>query len=222
MNFDTSSEFAQNVSKLIRSRRTAKIVATAEPIHHPHDDAAKNDSEVLKSISDAGFAPFHYDRGVNGLAEPWRFYLLKQDECREIGGQLASWFPDMRPNNKLPAMLNACGCLVLVTWLPQFDRATADEKQIQIDEEHLAATASATQNLLLSLTAKNFRTYWSSGGFFRMDEMLDRLKIDRSEKLLSAIFVDYGANEKDVEVLSGKQHTNRSDRDKWTRVIELG
>jgi hypothetical protein len=126
----------------------------------------------------------------------------------------------MRPNNKLPTMLNACGCLVLITWLPQFDEEAA-EKQRQVNEEHLAAAAAATQNFLLSLTAHDLKTYWSSGGFFRTPEMFDRLDISQDERLLSAIFVDYGVHESNVEILAGKQHAARSSAEQWTKVIEL-
>ena len=210
-------------SKLIRARRTSKVLASeGQQITYPHAEEQQMKEQVLQAIADGGFAPFHFDRCVEDIAEPWRFYMLQQSDCREIGRNLAHWFSDIRPGNKLSAMLNACGCLVLVTWLPQFGwAADADKKQIQIDEEHLAAAAAATQNLLLSLTAKNLRTYWSSGGFFRTAEMFDRLQIDKSEKLLSAIFVNPRDTNEAVEVLPGKHNSNRSQPDRWTRTINI-
>ena len=118
-------------------------------------------------------------------------------------------------------MLAACGALVLVNWIPQFDDDARQEKQIQINEEHLAATAAATQNLLLKLTACNLKTYWSSGGFFRTPKMFEKLQIDKHEKLLSAIFVDYGADEQSVEQIAGKNRSIRSDFREWTREVNL-
>ena len=210
------------VSEVIRDRRTAKVlVKPSQSVLHPHDDCVRLNQLVLNAVQDAGFAPFHYDRNENGIAEPWRFYILWQGECRYLGENLGRWFSDVKPNNKLPAMLSACGCLVLVYWLPQFENGPKEGKQLQVDEEHLAATAAATQNLLLSLTASALKTYWSSGGFFRSNEMKYRLGIPVKERLLSAVFVDYGAEQNAVETISGKQHDVRSTYEKWTRELTL-
>lgn len=214
--------FGKQVSKLIQSRRTTKLLAKdGVEITFTDEEASRMDKAVIDSIQDAGYAPFHYDRGVDGIAEPWRFYFLKQKECRQIGRMMPAWFTDMRPTNKLPSMLRSCGSLILVTWLPQFDRQVADAKQLQIDQEHLAAAAAATQNLLLSLTSKNFKTYWSSGGLFREPKMFQELNIDLSEQLLAAVFVGYGADDEDVEVIYGKHHPSRSEHNAWTRVISF-
>lgn len=215
-------------SRLARERRTSKILANnGDPVEHSAEVVQRNDQLVWRAIADAGFAPFHYDRGLNDVVEPWRFHILWQDDCRYISSHLADWFDDMKPSSKLPAMLAACGCLVLVNWIPQFriqntENLETPEKQLQVDEEHLAATGAATQNLLLSLTACGLRTYWSSGGFFRTAEMFERLEIPSSERLLSAIFVDYGAADDAVEVIAGKHADARSDPKKWTREIDLG
>ena len=118
-------------------------------------------------------------------------------------------------------MLAACGALVLVNWLPQFDAELVREKQQQINEEHLAATAAAVQNLLLSLTANNLRTYWSSGGFFRSPLMFEKLGIPAHEKLLAAVFVDYGVSVEQAETIPGANHPLRSHFRKWTTEISL-
>ena len=212
---------AETVSKTIHDRRTAKVLANENcELFHSDQVLKRCDGLVGEAITDAGMAPFHYDRGLNGIAEPWRFHWIKQQECRNLSKQLPDWYPEMKPSNKLPAMLAACGSLVLINWLPQFGWSTEDQKQLQIDEEHLAATAAATQNFLLSLTSRGLKTYWSSGGFFRMDSMFDRLGIASTEKLLAAIFVDYGAAD-NVEIVSGKQHGNRQAYSAWTTTIQL-
>jgi len=215
-------------SRLARERRTSKILAkNGVGVEHSQEVVARNDQLVWRAIADAGYAPFHYDRGLDGIVEPWRFHILWQDDCRFVSKHLADWFPDIKPSNKLPAMLAACGCLVLVNWLPQF-RSSEDsssetpEKQLQIDEEHLAATGAATQNMLLSLTACGLRTYWSSGGFFRTAAMFERLGIPTAERLLSAIFIDYGAADDAIELIAGKHADARSESKKWTREIDLG
>lgn len=214
-------------SRLVRERRTSKILAGGDvSIEHPEEVLNRNNPLVWQAIADAGYAPFHYDRGLDGVVEPWRFHILWQRDCRFISKELAGWFSDIKPSNKLPAMLAACGALVLVNWLPQFRQSDAStnetpEKQLQVDEEHLAATAAATQNLLLSLTQNGLRSYWSSGGFFRTPAMFERLGIPTSERLLSAIFVDYGANDDSIELIAGKHAESRSDVRRWTREIDL-
>ena len=217
----------QEFSQLARDRKTAKILARdGAEVVYSEEVTNQSNQQVLAAIADAGFAPFHYARGTDGLVEPWRFHILWQNECRLIGRQLADWYPDMKPSNKLPPMLAACGCLVLVNWLPQFQSEESEaagesaEKKLQVYEEHLAATAAATQNLLLSLAAKGMPTYWSSGGFFRQHSMFERLQIPTSERLLAAIFVSYGIDDS-MEVIFGKNAPHRSDPNKWTREVSL-
>ncbi len=208
------------VSQVLRERRTTKVLATAvSGVDYSAPEREIGDKIVRSAIEDAGFAPFHYDRNQDGISEPWRFYIVPNDQCRLLASKLAQWYPDMKPTNKLPAMLSACGCLVLVFWLPQFDQP-ADDKQIRIDEEHLAAAAAATQNLLIALTARGLKTYWSSGGFFRTNDMKLRLGIATKQKLLSAVFVDYGA-ETGVEFIGGKQHANRQPYSAWTTTVSV-
>lgn len=229
----------ETVSEVVRTRKTEKVLADPQQPLQAADgfqkqlqesDLEKNEL-VRKAIELAGWAPFHYDRDVNSLAEPWRFHILWRADCQQIAGLMPNWFDDMKPNNKLPAMLSACGALVIVNWLPQFDgvknaeeKTVSKEKQQQVDEEHLAATAVAVQNMMLALTADGLGTYWSSGGMFRKATMFDKLGIDSNERLLAAIFVDYGeqfTNKSVTERISGKHRNSRSHFSKWTREIEI-
>ena len=226
------------VSQTIKARKTEKVLADpAQPVQAikgsesqlAEADQIKNDW-VREAIELAGWAPFHYDRNVDGIVEPWRFHILWRAQCQEVAQVMPQMFTDMKPHNKLPAMLSACGALVLINWLPQFGENQksdhAPEKQQQIDEEHLAATAVATQNFMLALTTKGIGTYWSSGGFFRKDKMFDKLGIDPSEKLLAAVFVDYGSeftNDAVTDRIAGKHRDARSHFSKWTREVnDLG
>lgn len=216
------SQFAAKLSELIQNRRTVKVLARMDQeILYPAAELERLNGVVLSAVAAAGYAPFHYDRKADGLAEPWRFHLLWQRECRILSDRMEIWFPEMKVGNKLPAMLAACGALVLVNWLPQFDVELARDKQQQINEEHLAATAAAVQNLLVLLTANNLRTYWSSGGFFRSPLMFEKLGIPANEKLLAAIFVDYGAGTQQAETIPGTNRPLRSHFRQWTTEISL-
>ncbi len=149
------------IAKTIRERQTWKVLGDInEPIAFPESTIENCNAMVKRAIGHAGWAPFHYDRGVDGVAEPWRVHFLGVETCRHLAREFPNWVDDLKPSNKLPAMLSACGAVVLVTWLPQFrgealstDGELPPAKKCQVDDEHLCATAAMIQNLLLLLTA---------------------------------------------------------------------
>ena len=126
----------------------------------------------------------------------------------------------MKPSNKIPKMLSACGALVLATWIPQFyDLDECKPAQTATDEEHLAAASAMVQNLLLMLTAHGMGTYWSSGGQLGSELCFDRLGIPRSERLLAAVFVEYPEmQDEPLERLPGKHRDRRSTG--WIRELD--
>ncbi len=220
----------QRITAIIKQRQTFKVLAslpssetTAQSLTEVQHAAA--DAQVVQAIRDAGWAPFHYDRAAGGMAEPWRVEWVPRAMCREVAAHFFDWFDDVKPSNKLPSMLNACGSLVLVSWLPQFasEDSAADspsEKQRQIDEEHLAATSAYVQNLMLILTAHGFGTYWSSGGQFRSEKMRRKLGVDHDGRLLAAVFVDYQVERDSVERLPGKLRERRSPGQQWFKSMD--
>ena len=218
---------SSQISSIIKQRQTWKVLAPVDqPIIHSPETLKRGDGALREAIAAAGWAPFHYDRAVDGVKEPWRIHVLDQTKCRSLAAEFASLFSDIKPTNKLPGMLSACGALALITWLPQFshgaqssDEAVAKEKQIQVDEEHLAATSAYVQNLMLLLTADGFGTYWSSGGQFRTPPMFEHLNIPANERLLAAVFVDYAPDSVSPERIAGKLRDQRSAAGKWTRWV---
>ena len=220
---------AELITAIIKQRKTFKVLASSSPEEAlvqslADDQRLAADRRVAMAIRDAGWAPFHYDRAVDGMAEPWRVEFLTQSKCREVADNFFQWFDDVKPSNKLPSMLNVCGSLVLVSWLPQFAGQGLDgsltEKQQRIDEEHLAATAAYVQNLILILTAHRLGTYWSSGGQFRSEVMRRKLGIDHNGRLLAAVFVDYQVDRDSVERLPGKLRERRSSVQQWFKSID--
>lgn len=215
------------LASIIKRRQTWKVLAPVDhPVVHSEKGVANGNQKVSDAIATAGWAPFHYDRAVDGIVEPWRVHVLDQSRCRALAAEFPSLFTDIKPNNKLPGMLSACGALVLVNWLPQFSHgadggggSVAKEKQLQVDEEHLAATSAFVQNLLLMLTAEGMGTYWSSGGQFRTPTMFEHLEIPVEQRLLAAVFVDYTPSSSPAERLAGKLRDQRSDSNQWTRWI---
>ena len=224
---------AQVLSEIIRARKTLKVLGdVTRPVYFSKETAEICDRKVIDSIQTAGWAPFHYNRDQDGIAEPWRIHVIWHEDCRSIASRFHDWFPDVKASNKLPAMLSACGALIITTWIPQFrgesqqlegvDNSIGLPKQVTIDDEHLAAAAAMVQNLLLLLTAHSMGTYWSSGGQFRTLEMFEKLGIKPNESFLSGVFVEYpDTQDEPMERVGGKQRSNRSIEHAWLREIQL-
>lgn len=208
------------IDETIRRRQTFKVLGDSTcPRAIAGAVAERNRPQVLEALRTAGWAPFHYDRGVDGQAEPWRAYLLWHERCRELAASFADWFPEAGATNKLPRMLAACGALALVTWLPQYREADSPTAAQQaVDDEHLAATAALVQNFLLALTARGMGTYWSSGGQLGSSVCFQRLGIPGGERLLAAVFIEFPEMQMEsFERQPGKLREARGDS--WMREI---
>ncbi|MCC9602604.1 nitroreductase family protein [Stieleria sp. JC731] len=217
----TTPEF-RSVAKTIKSRVTLKVLAdTANPFELSEANVQSNNAIVLESLEVAGMAPFHYDRGVDSIAEPWRASVLWHEDCRRVAALLDQWGGSESSAGKLPAMFSACGAAVLITWLPQFrNAAEAKQEQVDVDDEHLAATSAMVQNLLLLLTASGMGTYWSSGGILKLPHVNQRLGISNGEKLIALVFAEYPETmQLAAERKPGKHRDSRSHR--WIRTVNL-
>lgn len=223
----TISNDFETVRRYVVARKTEKVIADVQnPVVYSNELLHHWNDVIHQTIAAAGMAPFHFERKVDQIPEPWRVHFLQAETCRRLAQKAARWF-DIKPNNKIPGMLSACGCLLLVTWLPQFREISVTEeisaqKQLEVDDEHLAATAAFVQNLLVLLTSAGLGTYWSSGGFLGTSEMFQRLGIDCQERLLAALFVEFpGATGVVTERIPGKNRSIRTPKDRWTSVRNL-
>lgn len=224
----------ETLRRIVRQRRTEKFFAAElEPVSIDSAACDRYEPIVLQAIADSGWAPFHYDRRVEGLAEPWRVYWLDEAVCREVAKALPAWVPDLKPGNKLASMLLACSGLALYTWLPQAaesdrsdevpsEKATADKLR-QINEEHLAATAAAVQTFLLLCAAADIATYWGSGTLIE-SHLFSHLGIGQPnapERLSAAVFVQFpGPQRERLESVAGKQRDKRAADHRWLRCLE--
>lgn len=212
----------QVLSQVIHQRKTDKVLGDpANAVAYTPEQLAEGDALVKQAIRDSGMAPFHYDRKISGMAEPWRVYWLDYASCRRMAKALPNVTPDLKPNNKMPGLLAGCGSLALYTWLPQSPEAAADSKQFaRVNREHLAASAAAVQNLLLLLTSAGYRNYWASGTLIA-DHLFDHLGISGDEVLMAAVFVHYPEGQGDFQILAGKHRENRSTTFDWLSEIEF-
>lgn len=224
------------VKKAVLQRRTFKVLRDpVRPVVFDESTIAALRQKVRDAVAIADSAPFHYDRAVDGVPQPWRVDILWHDACQAVAGSFYEWFTDVKPGNKIPAMLSACGACVVVSWLPQFEQpddghdALPKRKQRDIDEEHLAAASAYVQNLLLLLTATNMGTYWSSGGQFRDDSMKAKIGLAKG-RVLAAVFVEFPADGEsdvvqdagDVQRLPGKLADKRAEVAQWCKEIAIG
>ncbi len=240
----TKDELAA-VEKAVLSRRTFKVIGdVADTVSLDAELDERCRALVRRAVGAADAAPFHYDRNFDGVAQPWRVKILWHDACQKVAAHFCQWFDNVKPGNKLPGMLSACGACVVVSWLPQFEGAfegsvsnpgqalPPKEKQIQIDQEHLAATSAYVQNLLLLLTASNMGTYWSSGGQFRSEAMKQRLGVENSGSVLAAVFVDFlpsGEGQGNAtqqakgapERVPGKLASKRAPMERWVSEVSI-
>lgn len=214
-----------SVSKTIRDRKTEKVMCDIES-HRPVPESIQNQNHplVMSAIETAGWAPFHYPRGIDSMAEPWRAHVLWHDAAFKAAVHMRD---TLNVTSKEPRLAAGCSALIIVTWLPEFheltDQASSKldrEEQIKRDEEHLAAASAMVQNLMLLLTAQGMGTYWSSGGKFRGAEMFDYLSIPRSERFLAGIFVEYPEMMDDQKERKAGAHRNKR-CENWIRVVAI-
>lgn len=220
------SQLETAVDQVIQARKSVKVVGDVDKIPEIPEGFF---AEVKKAMEVSGWAPFHYtahdshlDREMNSPV-PWRFYALDQKNCLSLIDALIA-HPDLNldKNAAILRMVAAYGALVLVTWLPDPGNsasAAEAERRALKNEEHVAATAAATQNLLLAATARNIDSYWSSGGVLREQTCFEICKIPAQERLLGAVFLAPEMPDREG-VRPGKLRDKRGRPDQWmTSVI---
>jgi len=218
----TASSRFEILAELIRERKTTKVFGLPEQPLQLTAEIAKNwNQEVLRAIDAAGPAPFHFARNLDGVAEPWRVTTLWWEACRELAAELPQLCPDLKPGNKLPAILSACGAAVLVHWLPAGAEEIAETvKREETNFEHLAAASTYVQNLLLLLTAAGMESYWASANLLDSPAVKLRLGVPASRKLLGAIMITYPTAESaGLERAGGGNRSKRSPAITWSRDL---
>ena len=216
MNQDSDQKLATLVS-IIRERKTTKVLGdTAQGDTYREDHLRHFDDIVTSALIESGCAPFHYDRNLDGIAEPWRVYWINNETCRWLARNISQLIPDLKPNSKLPGLLSACGSLAMFNWIPQTE---GDKNKLQrINDEHLAATAAAVQNFLLQLTAAELENYWSSGGLWEQS-LYQTLGINDDQRTIGAVFVHYPYGQGKTTCIGGKQRQRRSHDQRWLRYV---
>jgi len=214
-------DLASAIDEVIQRRRTRKYFA---PLDQPVKVPDGFTQRVAEAVDMAGWAPFHYPapeaqrQGVLNAWVPWRCYLLDQANSLQLARHLISHDEQVDEASGVVRMLAAAGALVLVTWLPeQGDKPVIKQR----NEEHLAATAAAIQNLLLAGEARELQTYWSSGGALGGDTCFEYCGIPAEQRLLGAIFMFAPETADDCKVCEGKLAARRGAPETWRRWVDL-
>ena len=180
------------IEEIIRLRKTEKVFASLKDRPSvPKELEAHYKPIIESSLVTAGWAPFHFPRGIDGIAEPWRAHILWNTQTRALSTYLSE---ELRLTSKEPQLTAACSALVIINWLPEKAPESLGQCETPTmvrNEEHIAATSAMVQNFLLCLTAHNIGNYWSSGGQLRSPQVFAHLGIPEKERLLAAVFIEY-------------------------------
>jgi nitroreductase len=228
---EPSQEAQKNLEffdRVVSKRKTRKVLGSPDA---PFLAEPEFFQKVTLSIEVAGWAPFHYPSTASvrndkvAAVEPWRFYVLENEGRTRLLKVLANkqesseeklW----REQGKIPSLLAGAGAAVFITFLPEVVSGASEEKALkatEINNEHLAATAAATQTLLLAAEARGLWTYWSSGGLFKTASGKALLNIDPAEQLVAIAFLAPADSSSNVS--EGKLRDRRSPPSSWCRVI---
>ena len=229
-----------SVESCITQRKTCKVIL---PIDLRQEQQASwsqaHQDELVSMLSASANAPFHKKAheqycsnkaaGAMDAPMPWRFHVVGSERCTELLAFLKEQTEAQNADpkwvrawqSKIKEMLSGCGVLVQATWLP--DPMPENTSSVQEDPlfsdkniEHVAAAASAVQNLLLAAQSHGWSSYWSSGGILRNDDVFKYLNIDTSEKLLGSIFLNPKPHP-EARLIDGGLRDQRGDLSGWVR-----
>jgi len=234
--FQSSSlTVADTVDRVIRDRKTAKLLADPEArAERALLWSEQHTNQLQTMIESAAHAPYHrrVDPGVVQSLTldspvPWRFHILDSQAVSQLLDHLRTQSETASDPiwkkawaTKIPNLLAACGALVQVTWFAE--SANEDENPVldRINIEHVAAASAATQNLLLCTEARGWHSYWSSGGVLGSGSIFEYLGISAKERLLGSIFLTPG-NFPATDIKSGALRDQRGPANTWSRQVHL-
>ncbi len=116
------------LTSVITSRKTEKVLRDPDAAPHIPDEVVQQLAEDLhEDLLTAGWAPFHYPRDVDGIAEPWRAHVLGPDQARNAALYLRD---EQGVTSKEPLLAGGCASLVLVTWLPEYHEGDSVSERV--------------------------------------------------------------------------------------------
>lgn len=169
---------AEAVLRVIRSRRS-------QPHVLPDKEPPREILDVL--LEAANHAPNHY------LTQPWRFVVVRGDARLRLGEAimeegLIRWPPatpekEAQRRKNVPLSFTRAPVVIAAAAAPPGHPHTAPW-------EELAATAAATQNVLLAAHAMGLAAYWRSNGT-ESEQAKRFLDLEAECKLVGFIYLGY-------------------------------
>lgn len=223
------------LDRILRSRHTSKIMLSPDRLAETDVLWSPHHEQCLKTMLEgAAWAPFHrradeatHRQGELDSVVPWRFHVLDRAACLALLEYLQKQVEESSDpkwarawQSKIKNMLAACGALVQATWLPDPAESGGDPQLTSNNVEHIAAAGAAIQNLLLAAQAHGWRSYWSSGGILRDEQVFEYLGINAHESLLGALFLTPG-EVTGATVVPGGLRDQRGNVDSWARWVRL-
>jgi nitroreductase len=187
----------QNISEIIRSRRSAKPAKM--------NGKKISDTMIKEILSLADWAPTH------GRTEPWRFVVYAGEQVQQFCHQHAEMYKENTAAEKFNPVtyekLFHQGDLVSHIAIAVMKRT--EPTKIPADEEALA-TAAAVQNILLASEAAGIASFWSTGGMTHQTAMKKFLDLKDDDKVIALIYLGY-TDEKS----EGKRQIPLDEKIKW-------
>lgn len=224
---------AHTLADHIRARRTQKVLRDPRT-RIPLSSAQRSllDETIPALLQSAEYAPFH--KAVHaalhcqgGLASrvPWRVYVLAQETCWDVIDLIAKRAAEAAQstwaraqNSKIPQLLAGAAVVLQVNWCPDLD----DQGAVPFNtanSEHIAATAAAVQNMLLTATAAGIANYWSTGGILREPELQNALGMEAADLPLATVFLSFPSGADTVK--SGAMRDQKGTISDWSKNVTL-
>ena len=162
---------------------------------------------LQKVLEAANWAPTH------GLTEPWRFIVFSGKKGVLQFGQLhAGLYKQETPEEhflqkKYDTILHkpdhASHLIVIVM-------KRGDKENIP-EQEELAATACAVQNMLLTASGFGLAVYWGTGGMCYHPSFKKHFELSEEDKIMGFLYMGYS----DKEHTKGFRHTGMEEKTTW-------
>lgn len=160
----------------LKNRRSISRVAEQEP----------PEALIRTMIEAATWAPNHH------LTEPWRFFIFRGDARARLGEVMGHASAGRETDaDKAEAARER---MLLKPMRAPYVIAVAAEPDVSertFEIEEIAATAAATQNMLLAAEALGLGAIWRSGWVTYCDEIRDFLGLSGRATVLGFVYVGY-------------------------------
>ncbi len=169
----------ESISALIRHRRTIKPASM--------DASRPVDRDLLLTLlENATWAPTH------GVTEPWRFKVYEGDARQELAAAMQRIYREVTPpeefrEDKLIKMSEnpLLAPTVIVAWMER----SVGHKVPALEE--IEAVACALQNLLLSASAVELGSFWSSPPLLESQAFKDWLGMHAEDRCLGLLYLGW-------------------------------